>query len=65
MMPALDGWGVLEHLRQAPSSPPVIVVSARSSSADVALARSLGAADYLVKPHDPEELLRRVATLLP
>ena len=64
MMPVLDGWGVLERLRTDPSPPPVLVVSAKSSPADVNRARQLGAGDYLAKPYDPEELLRRVARLL-
>ncbi len=64
MMPVLDGWGVLDRLRTQPSPPPVLVVSAKSATADVQKARELGAADYLAKPYDPEELLRRVAALL-
>lgn len=64
MMPALDGWGVLERLRVHDTPPPVLVVSAKSAPTDVQRAKDLGAADYLAKPYDPEELLRRVAALL-
>jgi DNA-binding response OmpR family regulator len=64
MMPVLDGWGVLERLAEHAAPPPVLVVSAKSSTADVQKAKDLGAADYLAKPYDPEELLRRVAALL-
>jgi DNA-binding response OmpR family regulator len=64
MMPVLDGWGVLERLRVYAAPPPVLVVSAKSSPADVQRAVDLGAGDYLSKPYDPEELLRRVAALV-
>ena len=53
MMPVLDGWGVLEHVRQSPrQSPPIIVVSAKTADRDVARALRLGAAEYLTKPFD-------------
>lgn len=64
MMPVLDGWGVLDRLRATSSPPPVLVVSAKSSASDIQRARDLGAADYLTKPYDPDELLRRIAALL-
>jgi len=64
MMPVLDGWGFLERLRDDDAPPPVLVVSAKSSPGDVQRARRLGAADYLAKPYDSEELVRRVAALL-
>jgi DNA-binding response OmpR family regulator len=64
MMPALDGWGFLDRLRDGDAPPPVLVVSAKSSPGDVQRARDLGAADYLAKPYDSEELVRRVAALL-
>lgn len=64
MMPVLDGWGVLERLRLDEAAPPVLVVSAKSSPTDIQRARDLGAGDYLAKPYDPDELLRRVAALL-
>lgn len=64
MMPVLDGWGVLERLKGDASPPPVLVVSAKSSPSDIQRARDLGAGDYLTKPYDPDELLRRVDALL-
>lgn len=64
MMPVLDGWGVLEQLRAHVSPPPVLVVSAKSAPSDVQRARDLGAADYLTKPYDPDELVRRIRALL-
>ena len=64
MMPVLDGWGVLERLRGVVGAPPVLVVSAKSSSSDIGRARELGAADFLAKPFDGDELVDRVAALL-
>ena len=64
MMPVLDGWGVLERLKAVPDPPPVLVVSAKSSPADIGRARDLGAADFLAKPFDGDELVHRVAALL-
>lgn len=64
MMPVLDGWGVLERLRTQASPPPVLVVSAKSAPQDLTRARELGARDYLTKPYDPDDLIRRVAALL-
>ena len=64
MMPVLDGWGVLERLRAVVDAPPVLVVSAKSSPTDIGRARELGAADFLAKPFDGDELVERVAALL-
>jgi two-component system copper resistance phosphate regulon response regulator CusR len=50
MMPVLDGWGVLERLGEVTSPPHVIVVSAKTTQADLARASGLGAADYVTKP---------------
>src|SRR5438876_12443877 len=35
MMPVLDGWGVLEALQAREAAPPVLVVSAKSATADI------------------------------
>jgi two-component system alkaline phosphatase synthesis response regulator PhoP len=64
MMPVLDGWGVLEALQERTDSPPVLVVSAKSSSGDVEHALSMGAAGYLAKPFNAPALLEEVARLL-
>ena len=64
MMPVLDGWGVLERLQAVEAPPPVLVVSAKSTQADIDNARKLGAADYLAKPFDPDVLIAASAALL-
>lgn len=60
MMPVLDGWFVLAELAGRSRRPLVIVCSAKSSATDVARARDLGAADYVTKPWDADDLLRRI-----
>jgi len=64
MMPVLDGWGVLEALRERGDPPPVLVVSAKSAAADIERALSMGATGYLAKPFDGHTLLDEVAKLL-
>ena len=64
MMPVLDGWGVLEALQGRPDAPPVLVVSAKSSTADIEHALSIGAKGYLAKPFNQETLLEEVRALV-
>ena len=64
MMPVMDGWGVLDNLYRYEPPPRVIVVSAKSSDADVARALDSGAVDYLAKPFSPSALTRVVADVL-
>lgn len=61
-MPVLDGFAVLKTLKAdvALNHVPVIMLTARRNARDVKLARSLGASDYLAKPFDILDLLRRV-----
>lgn len=62
MMPGLDGFALLGHLRAAPSlrGIPVIMLTARGSTEDVEAGLGLGADDYLAKPFEMRELLARV-----
>ncbi|KST68935.1 two-component system sensor histidine kinase/response regulator [Mastigocoleus testarum BC008] len=64
MMPELDGYGVLEKLRQNPplSTIPFIFLTAKASSSDFRQGMELGADDYLTKPFTCKELLRAVAS---
>jgi DNA-binding response OmpR family regulator len=63
MLPFLDGWSVLENLKDIPADrrPKVILVSAAAGVADRAEAESLSVASFLAKPFDIDELLNRVA----
>ena len=62
-LPDLDGWQVLERLRDI-SEVPVLMLTAPSESYDRAQELSAGAADYLTKPFDNSELLARMDVLL-
>jgi len=64
MMPVLDGWSVLQELARAEDQTPVVVVSAKASDHDAARALELGAAEYIIKPFDPTDLLSTVETVL-
>jgi DNA-binding response OmpR family regulator len=63
MLPGLDGMTVVERLRQAERSPPVLLLTARDTVADRVRGFELGADDYLIKPFALEELLARVHAL--
>jgi len=64
MLPGLDGWRVLERLRRAGRTLPVLFLTARDQVDDRVKGLELGADDYLVKPFAFVELLARVRTLL-
>jgi two-component system copper resistance phosphate regulon response regulator CusR len=63
MLPGMDGFTVLERLRQSPDSPHVLILSARDHLDDRVRGLELGADDYLVKPFEFRELLARVQAL--
>ena len=62
MMPRMDGYEVCTKLRADGRSAhiPVIMLTAKSLSADKVLGLTAGADDYIIKPFDPIELLARV-----
>jgi len=63
-MPELDGFGVLEAMGKVGTArAPTLVLTARHSAADVKRAVGLGARDYLTKPFNADQLLRRVSRL--
>ncbi len=63
MMPGLDGWTVLDRIREA-SDLPVIMLTARTAEQDRVRGLRSGADDYLVKPFGRQELVARVEALL-
>jgi CheY-like chemotaxis protein len=63
MMPVLDGWGVLEALRDRPDRPAVIVVTATESDANQARAQGFGINAYLTKPFDVSSLIELLRSL--
>ncbi|MCP3962690.1 MAG: protein kinase [bacterium] len=66
MMPGIDGFGVLEKLRQehSPETLPVIMATAKDQSEDVVKAFDLGANDYVTKPLDLRVVAVRVQAQL-
>jgi two-component system copper resistance phosphate regulon response regulator CusR len=64
MLPDVDGWRIMQSLREARSITPVLFLTARDSVEDRVKGLELGADDYLVKPFAFSELLARVRTLL-
>jgi diguanylate cyclase (GGDEF)-like protein len=66
MMPHLDGVEVLRRLRAnaATAATPVVLLTAKSLSADKVAGLTAGADDYIVKPFDTLELIARVHTTL-
>ena len=63
MMPGMDGYEVLKHLKtsEATAGIPVIFVTAKDAHADEERGLKLGAVDYVSKPVNPTVLLARVA----
>jgi len=59
VMPGMDGFETLKHIR-ASSSVPVIILSAKETSVDKVRGLSLGADDYLAKPFSLDELVARI-----
>ncbi|MEO7761212.1 MAG: heavy metal response regulator transcription factor [Casimicrobiaceae bacterium] len=63
MLPGMNGWQVLEKLREKKETP-VLFLTARDQVDDRVKGLELGADDYLVKPFAFSELLARVRALL-
>jgi two-component system, OmpR family, copper resistance phosphate regulon response regulator CusR len=64
MLPGLDGWQVVQGLRQKGKHLPVLFLTARDEVDDRVKGLEFGADDYLVKPFAFAELLARVRALL-
>lgn len=65
-MPEPDGFKVLENLKKDESTAgiPVIMVTSCDQPEDIEKARKLGAADYVVKPVDFDDLRKRIESAL-
>lgn len=64
MLPEIDGISVTEHVRLNNNDTPILIVSAKGSSAEKVLGLKKGADDYITKPFNLEELLLRVKKLI-
>ncbi len=63
MMPDLDGFQVLQKIRET-SNVPVLMLTAKSDEEDKVSGLRLGADDYLTKPFSINELMARVNSLI-
>lgn len=63
MMPNMDGYQFITHLRRE-SSIPVIMITARQQEADIIRGFELGADDYITKPFRLRELLMRIRAVM-
>jgi DNA-binding response OmpR family regulator len=62
-LPEMDGWTVLERIREL-SAVPVLMLTARGQEADKVRGLRAGADDYLTKPFGSAEFIARVQALL-
>ena len=62
-MPKMSGTDVVQHMRRGGDRTPILMLTARDSTADRVAGLNLGADDYLVKPFDFAELLARLQAL--
>lgn len=63
-LPKVDGFAVLEKVRESAPTQPIIMLSARTDKDDVINGLKLGADDYIRKPFSIEELVLRVENRL-
>jgi two-component system KDP operon response regulator KdpE len=63
MMPEMDGYETLEHIRHI-SNVPVIMLTVKAEEEDKVRGLELGADDYVTKPFSPRELMSRVKAAL-
>jgi two-component system alkaline phosphatase synthesis response regulator PhoP len=64
MLPEIDGITVCETIRLQNTRMPILMLSAKNTSADRVIGLKKGADDYLTKPFNLEELLLRVQKLI-
>ena len=63
MLPGMDGFQVVQKLRQAKCNTPVLMLTAKDEVASRVKGLDYGADDYLTKPFATEELLARIRAL--
>lgn len=66
VMPKVDGYQVLRHLRQHGSSShiPIVILTASNSAEGELLALKMGSFDYIRKPFDPQHLFHKVINVV-
>jgi DNA-binding NarL/FixJ family response regulator len=66
MMPEMDGYSLVKHVREDARTSwiPVLFLSAKGQSQDRVKGLNIGADVYMVKPFEPEELVAQVESSL-
>ena len=64
MMPELDGFEMVNKIRQTNKTTPILFLTARSAIKDIVEGFELGANDYLKKPFNIQELIVRIKALV-
>jgi DNA-binding response OmpR family regulator len=66
MMPGMNGYQFLTHLKEekAAEQIPVIILSSLSRESDILEGLEKGAVDYIVKPYSPQVLMSKVTKIL-
>ena len=64
MMPKVDGYALVQQLREAGNTTPVLMITARDSYDDMRIGFQSGTDDYMVKPINVNEMVLRVGALL-
>ena len=62
MMPIMDGWQVCQRLKacKKTSDIPIAIITAKAEQEDRNRAKKEGAAEYITKPFQPEDLILRI-----
>lgn len=64
MLPEIDGFDVLAHIRDRDDWLPVVMLTAMGDEEDRILGLEMGADDYMIKPFSPKELVARTKAVL-
>ncbi|MDA8206269.1 MAG: response regulator transcription factor [Thermaerobacter sp.] len=64
MLPEVDGFDVLSHIRERDTWLPVVMLTAMGDEEDKILGLEMGADDYMIKPFSPKELVARARAVL-
>ena len=63
MLPSVDGFGVCREIRRTARTP-IVMLTARTETAEVVAGLELGADDYVTKPFEASELVARIGAVL-
>lgn len=64
MMPKVDGYALVQAVRETNPTMPILIITAKGSFDDISLGFSSGTDDYMVKPINVNEMVLRVRALL-